>query len=56
MVGIAFVCWFWETNKLSVLAKKEDTVGVTKKINGGTHGMENRIDRYKKAKKVLGIT
>lgn len=55
MVGIAFVCWFWETNNLSIPALKEDTVGVTKKINGGTHGMENRLVRYKKAKKVLGL-
>lgn len=55
MVGIAFVCWFWEINKLSVPARKEDTVGVTKRINGGTHGLQDRLDRYKKAKKVIDL-
>ena len=53
MVGIAFVCWFWKTNKLSVPALKEDTVAVTKRINGGAHGLQNRLDCYKDAKKVL---
>ena len=55
MVSVAFVCWFWTTNKISALALKEDTVAVTKKINGGTHGLEDRKLRYAKAKKVLGL-
>ena len=55
MVAVAFVCWFWTINKISALARKEDTLAVTKKINGGTHGIEDRKLRYTKAKKVLGL-
>ena len=55
MVSVAFVCWFWTTNKISAFALKEDTVAVTKKVNGGTHGIEDRKIRYDKAKKVLGL-
>lgn len=55
MTSVAFVCWFWITNKVSVPALKEDTVAVTKKINGGTHGLDARKILYTKAKKVLGL-
>ena len=55
MVSIAFACWFWETNKLNSLADREDTLTVTKRINGGTHGIDDRRRRYDLAKKVLQI-
>jgi putative chitinase len=55
MVGIAFTCWFWETNRLNTLADREDTLGVTRRINGGTHGIDDRRRRYDLAKKVLNL-
>ena len=39
--------WFWETNKCGPLADSGDFVGLTKKINGGTIGLEDRQKRYK---------
>ena len=33
--------WFWDMRKLNDLADKNDLVGIRKKINGGTHGLEN---------------
>jgi putative chitinase len=39
--------WFWSANKLDAFADKEDIEGMTKKINGGLIGIENRKKRYK---------
>lgn len=40
--------WFWQKNKLNDLADKNDIVGITKKINGGTNGLEHRKQLLKK--------
>lgn len=45
--------WFWGKNSLNTLADKDDTLSITKRINGGTHGLEDRKARYEKALKVL---
>lgn len=47
-------CWFWKTNKLSKWADKGDNVGLTKKINGGTIGLDDRNRRWKEALGILG--
>ena len=39
--------WFWTTNKCGPIADADDFVGLTKKINGGTIGLEDRQRRYK---------
>lgn len=48
-------CWFWETNKLNQWADKNDIVTLTKRINGGTIGLEDRIKHYEHALHVLGV-
>ncbi len=48
-------CWFWETNKLNEFADKGDILGMTKKINGGTIGLEDRKKHYEHALHVLGV-
>jgi putative chitinase len=48
-------CWFWETNNLNKWADTGDMVTLTKKINGGTIGLEDRIKHYNHALHVLGI-
>jgi putative chitinase len=48
-------CWFWETNKLNDLADKGDILTLTKRINGGTIGLEDRIKHYNHALHVLGV-
>lgn len=45
--------WFWDSRGLNALADKGDIVGITKKINGGTNGLEDRKALYEKALKVL---
>ena len=47
-------CWFWETNKLNQWADAGDIVTLTKRINGGTIGLEDRIKHYEHALHVLG--
>jgi putative chitinase len=46
-------CWFWETNNLNKWADQGEMVTLTKKINGGTLGLEDRIKHYKHALEVL---
>jgi putative chitinase len=46
-------CWFWETNKLNQWADKGDIVTLTKRINGGTIGLDDRIKHYEHALHVL---
>ena len=47
-------CWFWETNSLNRWADAGDIVTLTKKINGGTIGLEDRKKHYEHALHVLG--
>lgn len=48
-------CWFWEANNLNQWADKGDIVTLTKKINGGTIGLDDRIKHYEHALHVLGV-
>ena len=48
-------CWFWETNNLNQFADKGDIVTMTKRINGGTIGLEDRIKHYEHALHVFGV-
>lgn len=45
--------WFWDTRKLNALADKSDFLAITKKINGGTNGLEDRKKYYDKCLEVL---
>jgi putative chitinase len=47
--------WFWEANNLNQWADKGDILTLTKRINGGTIGLEDRIKHYNHALHVLGV-
>lgn len=47
-------CWFWETNGLNKFADAGDILGLTKRINGGTIGLEDRKKHYEHALHILG--
>ena len=53
--AVESACWFWDTNKLNSIADTDDVVKMTKRINGGTIGLEDRQKRYKNAMNVLGM-
>lgn len=48
-------CWFWENNKLNQWADAGDILTLTKRINGGTIGLEDRVKHYEHALHVLGV-
>jgi putative chitinase len=52
-VGIAAACWFWIVNKLNPICDTENVQRVTRIINGGTHGLDDRINRYNTIKQLL---
>ena len=52
--AIQSACWFWETNNLNQWADKGDILTLTKRINGGTIGLDDRIKHYNHALHVLG--
>jgi putative chitinase len=47
-------CWFWESNNLNQWADKRDILTLTKRINGGTIGLEDRQKHYEHCLHVLG--
>jgi putative chitinase len=53
--AVQSACWFWEENKLNQWADKGDILTLTKRINGGTIGLEDRIKHYNHALHVLGV-
>jgi len=46
--------WFWDSRELNQWADKGDIVTVTKKINGGTIGLEDRKAHYQAALELFG--
>lgn len=46
-------CWFWEVNKLNSYSDNGDIRNQTIKINGGTNGLSDRVNRYLKYLKIL---
>lgn len=44
---------FWAHHGLNELADNQQFERITKVINGGTHGMKDRLDRYKRAMAAL---
>ena len=47
-------CWFWESNNLNKWADPGDIKELTRRINGGYIGLEDRIKHYEHALHVMG--
>lgn len=45
--------WFWQSRGLNALADAGDQVAVTRRINGGTNGLADRLALFAAAKRVL---
>jgi len=52
--AVQSACWFWESNNLNQYADTNDIVTMTKRINGGTLGLEDRQKHYQHALHVFG--
>ena len=47
-------CWYWDSRKINLACDEGDIVKMTKLVNGGTIGLEDRRKHYEAALKVLG--
>jgi putative chitinase len=44
--AIQAACWFWKDNDINRYCDTQDIVGMTKRINGGTYGLEDRAKHF----------
>ena len=51
--AVMTACWFWQKNNLNKYADSGDFKTLTKRINGGYNGLEDRIQIWERAKKIL---
>lgn len=60
LITLEYAClsaaWYWNKRNLNELADKMDVEGITKKINGGTIGLEDRKARTEKVLAILRTT
>lgn len=47
--------WFWRTNGLNELADSDRFGSITKRINGGYNGLDDRIAHWLRARRALGV-
>lgn len=52
-ISVRTAIWFWEKRKLNQFADKDDVTTITKRINGGLNGFEDRKNKLAKAKAAL---
>lgn len=51
--AVQSAAFFWETNNLNALADVGDILTMTKRINGGTLGLDDRLAQYNSAIQIL---
>jgi len=57
--SVRSACDYWDANDLSVLAAKNSALefkNLTRRINRGLRGLDDRTSLWRKAKEVLGVT
>lgn len=53
-IALMSAIWFWNTNRLNRYADNGDIKTMTKRINGGFNGLEDRIHHWEEALEMLG--
>ena len=48
-------CWYWSENRLNRFCDANDVKGLSKAINGGFKGLEDREVQYARALRLLGV-
>lgn len=54
--AVASAAWFWQSNGLNELADKDLFTTITRCINGGLNGLEDRLRLWARAKTVLCVS
>jgi putative chitinase len=57
-VGARIAAWFWHSHGLNALADRADDAAfqtITRRINGGLNGLDDRRAYYARARSVLGV-
>ena len=54
-LAVDVACWFWQTHGLNAFADADDVETVTRRINGGLRGFEERKAYLRRAKFFLGL-
>lgn len=54
-ISVAAACWFWNARNLNQYADIDDIRQITRRINGGYHGLEDRESFLQRAKQQLDI-
>jgi predicted chitinase len=55
-VGFRTAGLYWQRNNCNALADGQQFVAITRRINGGTNGLDDRVRYYDRAKRALGIS
>jgi len=53
--AVDVACWYWNKRRINALADADDVKAVTKAINGGYNGLDDRMAYLARAKAVLGL-
>jgi putative chitinase len=49
-LAVDVACWFWTTHNLNALADNDDLETITRRVNGGLNGLQDRQDHLDRAK------
>lgn len=52
-VAVATACWFWKTNGLNELADADEFTATTKKVNGSTRPVQERVPILRNSKMLV---
>lgn len=53
--AVDVACWFWTTHNLNKFADNDDVITITKRINGGLNGLEDRKQKLARARFFIAV-
>ena len=55
-MGGRVAAWYWWSKGLNTLADRDDFITITRRINGGLNGLEERVELWERARAVLCLS